>query len=762
MTPALPILAMDYETFSRCNLLTDGAYNYAKDPSTGIHFLSWTWMDPATLLPLQAEPSLWNAHRTGPPLCLTVQGKPVEVPPGLPFPEELAAHFELSHDASIWCHNAQFERLVSWFVLCPDFDVPEPRLEAFYCTANLARARALPAKLDNLCRAVGLPVDKQKDREGKQLIRELCIPQADGEFHWPAARMSQFAEYCRQDVTAEVFAARKVITDFGGDLDIEDLEQFWISERINDRGITVDMATAKAAQSYAEAEQEELTRELVELTKGAVTTPRQFARAKDWLLPRLSEDLANLLKVYKKGEKKVSLDAHRRKLLLDQEELEPGCLSWEVFDFVNCLDEAGKTSVHKFKAMQSRADPEDNRVRGAYIANGALQTGRYSSVGLQVHNFVRDVAEDPDQIARILAENEPLERVMHTLASMLRPTLIAPQGHSLVTGDLASIEACALPWLADDRRAAGRLKTFREGGDIYVSTANRLFPGKGEEYRQTGKVTELSMGYGGAVGALLAMARTYGVVISETEAIPIVKGWRRDNRWCVDFWYATSAAVAGAYMNPGAWVPSGKLHYYFHDQGIGQVKVMRYSKNLEKRTTKPVEHDTWVDTKYGLLVCRLPSGRLLYYPRMAIAPFYRWDPERQLETKSNAVASSLKGTWTPAADEPEADWPRVLLWHGLLVENATQATCADILRECLARIDSGAKDWSPVVLHTHDEIVLECLTESGALAAARLKVEMEKRCHWTDDEFPLRAEVYVSSRYGVKAKPETTKETTDQ
>ena len=42
-------------------------------------------------------------------------------------------------DAQIRAHNAAFERLIFWYVLCPEFGIPEPPLEQFYCTAAQAR-----------------------------------------------------------------------------------------------------------------------------------------------------------------------------------------------------------------------------------------------------------------------------------------------------------------------------------------------------------------------------------------------------------------------------------------------------------------------------------------------------------------------------------------------------------------------------------------------------------------------------------------------
>ena len=92
------IAHIDFETKSRTNLLTEGVYKYAVDPSTQIICLGWAFND--------EDVELWW--------------------PGQPFPERLYAHFEDGAPRSIHAQNSAFQRLLSWYVLYPDFDMPEP------------------------------------------------------------------------------------------------------------------------------------------------------------------------------------------------------------------------------------------------------------------------------------------------------------------------------------------------------------------------------------------------------------------------------------------------------------------------------------------------------------------------------------------------------------------------------------------------------------------------------------------------------------
>jgi DNA polymerase bacteriophage-type len=102
---------LDFETRSRCDLKSRGVYNYAQDLSTDVLCMSYAFDD--------EDVATWL--------------------PGMPFPN-IAGH-------QVMAHNAAFERLVFWYVLCPTLGIPEPPLERFTCTAAQARANCLPGSL---------------------------------------------------------------------------------------------------------------------------------------------------------------------------------------------------------------------------------------------------------------------------------------------------------------------------------------------------------------------------------------------------------------------------------------------------------------------------------------------------------------------------------------------------------------------------------------------------------------------------------------
>ena len=145
--------------------------------------------------------------------------------PSEPFPMRVALH-----RGQIRAHNAAFERLIFWYVICPDFGMPEPKLEQFYCTAAQARANCAPGSLEDVGRFAGAGM--RKDHRGAALIRALSMPQADGQFREDEALLAEMIQYCEQDVRA-MRAFSKTMRD----LSDEELQDFFVNERINDRGV---------------------------------------------------------------------------------------------------------------------------------------------------------------------------------------------------------------------------------------------------------------------------------------------------------------------------------------------------------------------------------------------------------------------------------------------------------------------------------------------------------------------------------------------
>jgi DNA polymerase len=657
----MTILWCDFETRSRCDLPQRGAYNYMLDGSTSVLCLSYAFDD--------EDVATWL--------------------PGQPVPDRVR-----HHTGQIRAHNATFERLAFLYLM----DLPF-KLEQFYCTAAQSRANCGPGSLEDVGRFHGASM--RKDHRGAQLIRLLSMPQADGNFRDDPDLMAEMIAYCEQDVRA----MRAVSTSLR-QLSDEELSDYHVSERINDRGVRVDAELCRAATQYSDAENAEIEAIVAEVTNGEVTSVRS-PRMREWVYARVGPLAQKMMTVYKDDVARQSIDKVIRANLLVLADENPEEVPEDVAEVIQCADDMWSSSVAKFRRLSALADDEDSRVRGAFVFCGGAQTGRDSSYGAQVHNFARKCARDPEAVRHAVVRGHALapkfgKRVTDVLKGMLRPALLPAPGHVFVVADWSAIEGRVNPWLADSAAGERKLDVFRSGRDPYIVNGAATFRVSYEEIerayaetgtderRQIGKVEELACGFGGAAGAFAAMGRAYGVYMSDGEMSGAVKAWRRANPWAQPWWNALEDAYLRAMRNPGREFSAGRVAYLYDGT-----------------------HLWWV----------LPSGRVLCYPHA------------RLEAGEVTYA---KCSWKPAADA--AEWPRARLWKGLACENVTQACAHDLLRH-------ARRSREDVVLHVHDELVFEVPEGSADEAAAHVLLLMRTCPPWAAG-LPLDAQVKVMSRYG--------------
>src|SRR5262249_869871 len=241
-----------------------------------------------------------------------------------------------------------------------------------------------------------------------------------------------------------------------------------------------------------------------------------------------------------------------------------------------------------------------------------------ASGGAQIENLARDVlgedgaAESPlveaikggCSYAALVAAAPADMPAARKLALIVRPALIAERGKLFVWSDWNAIEARITPWLAASADAERVLDIFRANDrdptrpDIYtVAIADILHKDPraiATSERQIGKVATLALGFGGSVGALLAMALGYPIHPDAAEARHIVDAWREANPWAQEFWgthrdgesFGLWGAAMSAWELPGRVTTAGRLAFIYRDNYLG-----------------------------GTLFMALPSGRLLTYPR---------------------------------------------------------------------------------------------------------------------------------------------------
>jgi len=626
---------LDFETRSECDLKSMGVYNYARHPTTEVLCMSYAYNDD----PVQT----WR--------------------PGEPFPRL---------NGQIRAHNAAFERLIFWHVL--DKQIP---LEQFYCTASQARANCAPGSLEDVARFAGTSM--RKDHRGNYLVRKLCIPP----FSNDVRLLQELVEYCEQDVRT-MRAASKAMRE----LTDEELADYHTNERINDRGVLVDVFLCQAAVRFAADELQEIERIVREVTNGEITSVRS-PKMRQWVQDRVGPAALKLME----RDDKYSIDKTARANLLamdDPEEVPP-----DVADVIQCADDLWASSVAKFKRLNDLAG-DDHRVRGAFVFAGGSATGRASSYGAQVHNFTRVCAEEPEAVRHAMVRGHKIvpkfgKRVTDVLKGMLRPAMIPAKGHQFVVADWSSIEARVTPWLS--MNGDDKLALFNSGQDVYKFNASKTFGCAIEDVtkdqRQVGKVQELACGFAGGVGAFAAMGRVYGINMPEDEARRMVNAWRLANKWSVPFWNDIEMAYTRALGRQDEIFSAGRIKYLFRGEHLWYA---------------------------------LPSGRVLCYP------YARFEDDGSI--------TYAKASWKPAADAKE--WPRARLWRGLACENVTQAVANDLLRYSLRNLNN-------VVLHVHDEIVVE--SDEPEIAREAMVRVMTTPPDWAVG-LPLAVEANIMGRYG--------------
>ena len=606
MRMSKPIVWCDFETRSECDLPNKGVYNYAQDLSTDVLCMAYAFGD--------AEVQLWL--------------------PGQPLPD--------FGGCQIRAHNAAFERLIFWYVLQQEYP-----LEGFYCTATQARANCAPGSLEDAGRFAGAGM--RKDMRGTQLVRQCCLPPFNTDL------LPELYAYCLQDVRA-----MRAVSKGMRELSAQELADYHASERINDRGVLVDVSLADAAVGYAAAELAEVQGLVKDITKGEVTSVRS-QRMKAWVQVRVGP---RALAMMTQENGKTSADKTVRANLLALADTDPDEVPVDVADVLQCASDIWSSSVAKFGRMSALADVEDHRVRGAFVFNGGAATGRASSYGLQVHNLGRKTAKDPNAMRELMLSSAALPGgVSASLKSMLRPALIPAPGHVFVVADWAGIEARVNPWLAGAGLAEveAKLDLFRHGRDVYKVNAAATFHCEvvdvTDAQRQIGKVQELACGFGGSVGAFTKMGRVYGVNMPESESLRMVQGWRKANPWAQPYWRSLDEAYTRAMRNKGCEFRAGRVAYMF--DGV----TLWYA---------------------------LPSGRVLCYPHARL--------------DSDGV-SYAKAAFKPKAGAKE--WPRARLWHG--VACIAKGVPVLTLRGWVAIEDVGLSDriWDGVEWVSHEGLAYQ-------------------------------------------------------
>lgn len=689
------IAFFDFETRSLADLSTVGGYKYARDPSTDILVIAYAFDD--------GPPRVWSPEWCWP-------GDDPEQP------DELLEHvlkgglmvaWNCFFDRNIWNHVCR--RLYGW---------PALPIRQTLCAQAQAEANNLPGKLEKAAEALGT---SRKLQAGTRLIAQLSHGSRDdwrAEYETPET-MGKFRAYAAGDIIAmrDIWQCTRPLT-------IAEWEEYWASETINERGIAVDVDFARAAERFAMAEELDINAELARVTRDERITVTNHVRKARWLHEQLwpHPELQQIVERAPKddGKERFSADRQTREFVLEalsdpvHAELFEDDHREKIIDFLELIEAGNSAAVRKFRAISNME--YDGRIHGQYSFNGAGQTGRFSSRGVQIHNLIRDPIEkgnpnrSVDAIEDILMGTInaddladkygfPISRL---LSRLIRPTFIAADGKQLVWGDWAQIEARVLPWLSMSPGGERVLDFFRSGRDLYKHAAAERWKcrvediGDDDPRRQMEKVKALSLQFGGAVGALTAMGRGYGVRLDPREARGEVDQWRAANSWAVNYWHELWEAAISAFRDPGVWYRAGRVKYCFLPQ------LMR-----------------------GTLVCQLPCGRWLVYPQ------FRHERAEWIDKRTGEERQGWRTTFVRSFGSGAG---RIDLWYGTLAENITQAAAASKLRATIKRL----VDW--LVGHTHDEVIAEVEESRVKWMIDTMREAMLASDGW-DEGLPLDCEI---------------------
>lgn len=734
---------IDFETRSAVDLTKVGVHKYVEHPTTDMWLFSWKIGNGFV--------RRWH--------------------PGDPAPIELLEHIVLG--GRVVSHGAMFERTIWNQVLTVDHEPtwPKLRIEQQECTQGKAQMMSYPRELDDL--AFITKMTERKDKDGAALMKKMMRPRSmkDGDIVWwdEPENVARLGSYCDQDVITEE-EADSILWD----LPPEERLIWELDQRINDRGIKIDVAAISRAMDIGELGKARGQQRMKQITKCAKfptgVTPTQIAKIKEFLADR--------------GIVTVSLDKQHAEELLVAAHVQSDPISREVIELRRLYS---KNSNAKYKTMLECVC-DNGRVKGQFNYHGARRTGRWAGQLVQFQNLPRfDYEKYGPQLLWMLgvlhgsytisATYDLLEcglgKPLDWTSKAIRSMIIADVDHRLIGGDFSNIEGRVNAWLAGE---TWKLQAFaaydrKEGPDLYNITASDLLGLAGPHavsnaQRQShGKVPELALGYQGGVNAFITMGATYGVepqdiyeaVISTVDpdrwaivsdlydhardkcGLPqehwtaikiVVQGWRAKNPAIVMGWWEIQDAAIAAIQNPGTvWaVYGGKARYWWRDGWLFCVlpsgrQIMYAGAHLRGEDTELIEfRDRWVET----------------------TEFLPWEIDDLIRAGAKMKMRHRKRVWFYGVDAETKQWQEMYLYGGTQCENIVSATARDFLATAMLRADHAGY---PIILHAHDEIVTECRYGFGSKEELRSIMAEHPRWPHAMSDLPIAVKTWEDTRY---------------
>ncbi len=630
------------------------------------------------------------------------------------FPRELVQALE-SPDVQKWAFNSQFERTIARRVM----KVRTPR-KKWRCGLVLSYMHAFTGGLEDVGDQCGLPLDKQKMKDGKRLIRRFCMPQKVSKnqpYEWrnwltDPEDWETFSEYNVQDVITEEALVRRLMPFPIPD---EEWENYELDQLINDRGLPLDMDFVENIIEMSARRKRELLDRMKKISGSA--NPNSTTQLLPWL-KLVGYPYDNL--------RKESVEKTLRRIKKNDPAV---YMTKEGIRVLRLRQWASRTSVNKAVTAKAVVG-KDGRARFQYQFCGAGRTWRASGRLIQPQNLMRTpkiLDPEKDSTKLDIATNlirsgdydgldlyirEPMLALTGTMRGMFR----APDGSEFQVCDFSSIESVGLGYVANCERL---LEVFRSGRDAYRDFGTMFYQKPYEEIssaeRQICKPPTLGCGYrlsagrdeGGIKTGLLAYAENMGVEMTLEEAQRAVRTFREGYPEIPEYWKKCEIAA----------------HHVL-------------------RTHKP--HDVGCVTfewRKPYMLIRLPSGHCIYYykPRLETRTVYT-GRFRQVYVNGRLVGEEeetynrLCFTYM-GKHQKTGKWVRLEAHGGVFTENIVQAITRDVQMVGLMRLH---KAGFYLVGHSHDEQIAMQKIGDNYYTLQRMKEEVTAPIDWLPG-FPLNA-----------------------
>lgn len=669
---------LDFETASACDLKAAGAWRYAEDPTTDVICASVTIKPEGTRF-------LWTPNDV----------------------EATARLRRLAEDPEtiFIAHNAGFEKAIWRRIMMLVFGMPDIPNSRWHDTMATCAYRRLPLDLEKAAAVLGL--HSQKDKEGSKITLGLSKTGKDGNYDRSPDILDRVYRYCLTDSDTE-----DALVDEIGYLPPGERDVWLLDQKINERGVRIDMHFVEKARNIIANAQEPLTAEFKRLTglkPGQVAAIREWVESRGYWLPDLrKETLARVLGTPESAEEGEDFYGHN---LPDLPPMPP-----DVSAALAIRSRLGSASIKKLKRM-AQCVGGDGRARGL-LQYHAAGPGRWGGRLLQPQNFPRGTGKHDPTLAVpaiLTGDYEYVQALLgdptEVVANSLRHALVPNRDRLFVAGDFAGIEMRVVLALAGQHDKTALLAS---GADVYADMACDIYnmpkfdvsnKALVEEFKKI-HIAERTIGKNTVLGCGFQMG-------GET--------FRR--RYCPHKTLEFANEVVQKYRK--TWAPE-------------VPKVWRELEDAARDTVESGEpHEAYgvefeIDGRW--LTARLPSGRRLWYfnPRMT----------RHTMPWSTKENPDVRLAWTFQTMKM-GHWITVVAYGGILTENVVQALARDLLVHSMF---SCEREGMPVVLTVHDEIVCEPLAKDAKFAT--LKEIMEDSPEWARHlRIPVATEGWVDERY---------------